>query len=56
MAYLNYDKFALNQDDDKGKGDDLIGEDTDTESDEGPLVEPEEGDDYPDLKESDEEE
>lgn len=55
MAYLNYDKFALNQDDDKGTGDELMGDDT--ESDEGPLVEPEDGDDYPDLsKESDEEE
>lgn len=56
MAYLNYDKFALNQDDDKGKGDELAGGE-DIESDEGPLVEPEEGEDYPDLsKESDEEE
>jgi hypothetical protein len=56
MAYLNYDKFALNQDEDGKVGDDL-GEDTDTESDEEPLVELEEGNDYPDLgKESDEEE
>ena len=56
MAYLNYDKFALNQDDDKGTGDELMGDDTDTESDEGPLVETEEGDDYPDLNKDSEEE
>lgn len=61
MAYLNYDKFALNQDEDDSTGDNLMGEDTDTGSDEGPLVEPDEwkegGDDYSELdKESDEKE
>ncbi len=56
MAYLNYDKFALSPDADGGIKDDLTGDDPDTESDEGPLVEPEEGDDYPSLDEESEEE
>lgn len=61
MAYLNYDQFALNQDEEGDAKDDLMGEDADAGSDEGPLVEPDEwkegGDDYPELdKESEEEE
>ncbi len=54
MSYLNYDKFALNSDDDGNTGDELMGEDTGF--DEGPLVEPEEGgDDYPEPEEESEE-
>lgn len=58
MSYLNYDKFALNSDE-EGNTDDTLGDDTDTGSDEGPLVEPDEwekgGDDYADVEEENEE-
>ena len=59
MSYLNYDKFALNSDDEGSAGDELMGEDSDANPDEGPLVEPDEwkkeGDDYPELGEEENE-